>query len=158
MLYYGSVRMSGPKFTLLFAAIPARAIEMLYSYVVLQIALFFVGLGGYFQVSRFLRQHSAILNAAHLHAFKRMVKVNMYVALGYLILGIPGILMSLYLPFSEGLLGVGVVLLMNTPIFLLGSQTKKLEMRSRELQCLPAFADEYRSVGETWHKKALPNF
>ena len=91
-------------------------------------------------------------------AFKRMVKVNMYVALGYLVLALPGILLSLYLPFSEGLIGVGVVLLINAPIFFLGNQTKKLEMRSRELECTPALADEYRSVGETWHKKALPNF
>jgi hypothetical protein len=135
-----------------------KTIAMLYAYVTLQLALFLIGLGGYFQVSRFLRQHSAIMKASHMDAFKRMVKVNMYVALGYLVLGIPGILMSLYLAFTEGLTGIAVVVMMNIPIFLLGKQTKKLEMRSRELECLTALAPEYHAVGETWHKKALPNF
>ena len=147
------------KFTLPFTAFPSSTdITMLYAYVLLQLALFLICLGGYFQVSRFLHQHSAIRDATEMGAFKRMVKVNMYVALGYLILGFPVILLSLYLPFTEGLMGIGVVLLINTPIFLIGNQTKKLEMRSRELECSSALADEYRSVGETWHKKALPNF
>ena len=131
---------------------------MLYAYVVFQIALFLIGLGGYFQVSRFLRQHPAIMNASHMDAFKRMVKVNMYVALGYLVFGIVGVLMSLYLAFTEGLTGIAVVVLMNIPIFLLGKQTKKLELRSKVLECSPVLAPEYHTVGETWHKKALPNF
>ena len=131
---------------------------MLYAYVVFQIALFLIGLGGYFQVSRFLRQHPAIMNASHMDAFKRMVKVNMYVALGYLVFGIVGVLMSLYLAFTEGLTGIAVVVLMNIPIFLLGKQTKKLELRSKALECSPVLAPEYNIVGETWHKKALPNF
>ena len=131
---------------------------MLYAYVVFQIALFLIGLGGYFQVSRFLRQHPAIMNASHMDAFKRMVKVNMYVALGYLVFGIVGVLMSLYLAFTEGLTGIAVVVLMNIPIFLLGKQTKKLELRSKALECSPVLALEYHTVGETWHKKALPNF
>ena len=131
---------------------------MLYEYLVLQFALFLIGLGGYFQVSRFLRQHPAIMNASHMDAFKRMVKVNMYVALGYLVFGIVGVLMSLYLAFTEGLTGIAVVVLMNIPIFLLGKQTKKLELRSKALECSPVLAPEYHIVGETWHKKALPNF
>ena len=156
VLYYRPVRPSGPDPSS--GVRPSRSIEMLYTYIVLQIALLLIALGGYFQVSQFLRQHSAIMNTANMDSFKSMVKVNMYVTLGYLVLGIPGILLSLYISFYEGLTGVFAVLLMNTPIFLLGKHTKKLEMRSRALQCLPAFADEYRTVGETWHKKALPNF
>lgn len=131
---------------------------MLYAYVALQLALFLIGLGGYFQVSRFLSRHPAIMNASHMDAFKRMVKVNMYAALGYLAIAILGMLLGIYLVFTEGLTGIAVVVLMNIPIFLLGKQTKKLEMRSRELECYPALAPEYQIVGETWHKKALPNF
>jgi len=131
---------------------------MIYTYLLLQIALFLLSLGGYFQVKRFLSEHSTISNGRHLDNFKSLVRVNMYIALVYIALGIPGILMSIYLGFAYGLLGIVCVLVLNVPHFLFGKYLKSLEERARKMHCSSEYSEEFRTIGETWFKKALPNF
>jgi len=131
---------------------------MIYTYLLLQIALFLLSLGGYFQVKKFLSQHNTISNHRHLDNFKSLVRVNMYIALVYIALGIPGILMSIYLGFAYGLLGIVCVLALNVPHFLFGKYLKSLEEKARQLQCSSEYSQEFRMIGETWFKKALPNF
>src|SRR5688572_17986673 len=131
---------------------------MIYAYVVLQIVLFVLSLVGFFQVKTFLARHNSISNGRHLDSFKSLVRVNMYVALVYIALGIPGILMSIYLGFVYGLMGIVAVLAMNVPHFLFGKYLKSLEEKARGLQCSSEFSQQHKMIGETWLKKALPNF
>ena len=131
---------------------------MIYAYVVLQIVLLMLSLAGFFQVRKFLAAHNSISNAGHLDNFKSLVRGNMYVALAYIALGIPGILMSIYIGFVYGLMGIVLVLVINIPHFLFGKHLKSLEEKARQLQCSAEYSQEFRMVGETWFKKALPNF
>ena len=131
---------------------------MIYAFVTLQIGLFLLSVGGYFQVKKFLGLYGDISDDSHLDAFKSLVRVNMYIALVYLLLGIPSVLMSIYFGFSYGLSGLALVLAISVPQFLFGKHLKTLEMRSRNLPCRGNLQDDYQSVGEAWTKKALPNF
>ena len=131
---------------------------MIYAYVVLQIVLFILSLVGFFQVKKFLSRHKSISDWRHLDSFKSLVRVNMYVALAYIALGIPGILMSIYIGFMYGLFGIAGVIAINIPHFLFGKYLKSLEEKARQLECSTEYSDEFRTIGETWFKKALPNF
>ena len=131
---------------------------MIYAYVALQVVLFFLSLFGFFQVKNFLARHNSISQGRDLDSFKSLVRVNMYVALVYMALGIPGILLSIYLGFAYGLMGIVVVLAINAPPFVFGKYLKSLEEKARQLQCSTEFSQEFRMIGETWFKKALPNF
>ncbi len=132
--------------------------HMIYTFLVLQLALFLLSLGGYFQVKKFLGLHNDIADESHLDAFKSLVRVNMYVALVYLVLGIPSIGMSIYFGFAYGIPGVLLVLAISVPQFLLGKHLRGLEERSRTLACRSDLGEEYAAVGHTWMKKALPDF
>ena len=131
---------------------------MIYAYIVLQVVLFILSLVGYFQVKKFLSRHNSISDGRHLDNFKSLVRVNMYVALVYIALGIPGILMSVYLGFAYGLVGIAGVIAINIPHFLFGKYLKSLEEKARQLECSTEYSQEFRTIGETWFKKALPNF
>ena len=131
---------------------------MIFAYVVLQTVLFLLSLVGFFQVKKFLSRHKSISDGRHLDSFKSLVRVNMYVALVYIALGIPGILMSIYLGFVYGLMGIVDVLALNVPHLLFGKYLKSLEEKARQLQCSAEYSQEFRTIGETWFKKALPNF
>ena len=131
---------------------------MIYAYVVLQTVLLMLSLVGFFQVKKFLAHHNTISNGRHLDNFKSLARTNMYVALAYIALGIPGILMSIYLGFVYGVIGIVCVLVLNVPHFLFGKYLKSLEEKARHLQCSAEYSQEFRMVGETWFKKALPNF
>jgi hypothetical protein len=131
---------------------------MIYIYVMLQIALILLSIGGYFQVKTFLGQYSSVSDPIQLSAFKSLVRANMYIALVYLVLGIPTILLSIYIGFVFGLLGITFVAVVNMPHFLFGRHLRSLEKKARNLQCAAYLSDDYRRIGETWFKKALPDF
>jgi hypothetical protein len=82
----------------------------------------------------------------------------MYIALIYLALGIPTILFSVFLGFAYGLVGIAFVFVINIPHLLFGRHLKSLEEKARHLQCAADLSDEYLRIGETWFKKALPDF
>ena len=131
---------------------------MFYIYLVLQLALFLLALGGFFQVKQFLSQHDRITSGRHLDNFKSLVRVNMYIALAYLALAAPGILLSIYFGFTYGVSGSAFVIALNVPHFLFAKYLKVLEVMASRLECSREYADEFRAVSETWFKKALPNF
>ena len=131
---------------------------MIYAYVVLQVVLFVLSLVGFFQVKNFLARHNSISQGRDLDSFKSLVRVNMYVALVYIALGIPGILLSIYLGIAYGLMGIVIVIGLNAPHFLFGKHLKSLEEKARGLQCSSEFSQQHRMIGETWLKKPLPNF
>jgi hypothetical protein len=131
---------------------------MMYAYLVLQLCLLGLALFGYFQVKDFLRAHSAISSPAHLSNFKSLVRINMYGALIYLVLGIPTVLMSMYFGYVYGIFGILVVLAVNIPQLLFSKHLRGLEEQARRLSCSSELDHEFRMVSEAWFKKALPNF
>jgi hypothetical protein len=131
---------------------------MITTYLLLQAALFLLSIGGFFQVRQFLSSSTLIASPQDLDRFKRMARLNMYVALVYMVLAIPGILMSMYLTFMYGLYGLGIVLAVSVPQFLFGKYLKSLEDKSRSLPCSSEFVDEHRRIGQSWLKKPLPDF
>ena len=131
---------------------------MIYIYVMLQIALILLSVGGYFQVKKFLGQYSSVSDPVQLSAYKSLVRANMYISLVYLVLGIPTILLSIYIGFVFGLVGSAFVVVVNLPHFLFGRHLRTLEEKARHLQCAAYLSDEYRRIGDTWFKKALPDF
>jgi hypothetical protein len=131
---------------------------MVFIYVTIQLALILLSIGGYFQVKRFLGMHHSVSDFDQLRAFKSLVRTNMYIALVYLLIGIPTSLLSIYIGYIYGLVGVVFVVAINTPHFLFGRHLKSLEEKARQLQCAADLSDEYRRIGETWFKKALPDF
>lgn len=131
---------------------------MIYSYVALQLALFLLSLSGYFQVKRFLVNHPAITGAADLARFRSLARVNMYIALAYLILAFPGIILSIYLGIYYGLMGSLIVVAANAPHFLFARHLRELEEKARKLECASQLYPDYKMTGEVWFKKALPNF
>jgi hypothetical protein len=131
---------------------------MITTYLFLQGALLLLAVGGFFQVQHFLRNNPSISTARDLDNFKRLARVNMYVALVYIVLSIPVVLISMYLGFSAGLTGVAIVLVASAPHFALGQYMKKLEEKSRTLECASQYAEEHRRIGQVWQKKALPDF
>lgn len=131
---------------------------MIYTYLLLQAVLVLLSLVSYFQVKKFLSRHNSISREADLNDFKALVRVNMYMALVYLALGIPAIVMSIYLGWEYGLLGIFAVMAVNIPHFMFSQYLKTQEEKARQLNCSPQFSNEFKTVGETWFKKALPNF
>ena len=131
---------------------------MITTYVLLQAAMFLIGVGGFYQVKQFLDSHPFIRRDGDFDNFKRLARFQMYVALVYIVLALVGIAMSLYLSWEFGLVGVVVVILVSVPHHLLGNKMKKLEERSRGLECSVQYADEYERIGMVWRKKALPDF
>src|SRR5215204_891928 len=108
---------------------------MIYAYLVLQLAMFLLSLGGYFQVKMFLGLHHEITQPTHLNKFKGLVRMNMYMALLYICIGVPGILISIYLGFAYGLLGVVAVTGINVLQLLFAKHVRSLEEKVRRLQC-----------------------
>ena len=131
---------------------------MIYAYLVLQAMLLLLSFGGFLQVRKFLSRHNAISDYSHLDAFKALVRLNMYLALVYIAMGIPAIVMSVYLGWEYGLFGIFAVMAVNIPHFMFSKYLRSLEEQARQLHCLPQFSAEFKMVGETWFKKALPNF
>ena len=131
---------------------------MMYAYLALQLCLFGLSLFGYFQVKKFLSTHNAIATPTHLDNFKSLVRTNMYGALVYMVLGVPGLLLSIYFGWAYGLMGIAGVTVVNVLQLLFGQQLKRLEDKARRLQCAHDLSNEFRTIGEVWFKKALPNF
>lgn len=127
-------------------------------YIVLVSAVFPLSMWGYGEVSRFLRGHPEICSHESLDAFKEMARRNMYGALAYLLLGLPALILGLYLAVSQDMVGK---ILFLTPIGLLhviGSRAKAREIEARTLPCVDALAAEYRKIGDAWEKKVFPDF
>ena len=131
---------------------------MIYAYLALQLGLFLIAAGGYFQVKKFLGLYSEISDQESLDAFRSLVRVNMYIALAYAALAFPSIGLSIYFGYAYGIFGLVLVIAVSVPQFLFGKYLRTLEERSRKLACNLTYQEQYFAVGETWFKKALPDF
>ncbi len=127
-------------------------------YFLLQLVLFAGLLVAQRGLKEFLAAHSAIDDTAALEALKRVVRIQMYGALGVIALGLVLIPYSIALAIGNGLLGMVFVVVLSGLGFVLGKSTKTLEVRARTLPCAAALQAEYARVGDVWMKKALPRF
>jgi hypothetical protein len=131
---------------------------MIYTYAAVETALFLLSLAAYFQVKKFLAAHNAIANESDMSNFRSLARGNMYLTLVYLVLSLPALLLSIYIGYAYGLLGIVAVFIFNGPHFLFIQHLKSLQERLRGLHCTPELSNEFHAVRETWHKRALPNF
>jgi ABC-type multidrug transport system fused ATPase/permease subunit len=131
---------------------------MITTYILLQAAMFLIAVGGFFQVKQFLSGHAFIRTDGDMDRFKRLARAQMYAALVYIVLAIVGVAMSMYLTWVIGVYSLVLVVLVSLPHYALGNQMKKLEEKSRGLECAERFAAEYERIGLVWRKKALPDF
>src|SRR5687768_491975 len=104
---------------------------MITIYLFVQAVLFLLAVAGFFQVQRFLKTNRSISSAEGLDSFKRLARVNMYVALVYIVLAVPMILMSMYIGYAYGLYGIAVVLGTSVPQMIFGKFLKSAEDKSR---------------------------
>ncbi len=131
---------------------------MIVAFIILYGVLIGVNLWGRSVLTTFVTNHQSINSPEVLTEYKKIVRWNMYGALLFIVCGIPGVAMCIYIVKHYGLLGLFLVLSMTTPSLLLGMSTKKLEKQSRQLVCETSLKGEYEKVSEIWVKKALPDF
>lgn len=131
---------------------------MITTYLIIQAALFSISVWGFVQSQKFLKLSPSISRASDLENFKRLVRHNMYGALVYICLSIPALLLSMFLTFSYGVIGFGIVVGVSIPQFLFGRYSKTFEVKSRNVPCAVEYAAEHQRIGHSWGKKALPDF
>ena len=111
------------------------------------------------ELQRFLKIHPFIRDDRSLAAFKQLARRNMRIALlllGPLVLDAACIIVVVR---AYGLAGLGMVLLVNIPVFWLSRSVGALEAQARSLSCEDAeLLAEYKRVGKSWVKKAFPDF
>lgn len=128
------------------------------TYLVLNAAMFLLGVFCFMQVRQFLSQNSSINGPAQLEDFKRMARINMYVAIVYLALAIPSVLMTIYITMTTGLYGFVVAMAVSTPAYFFGKYSKKFEEQARTMSCDAAYDHEHKRVAHAWVKNLLPDF
>jgi hypothetical protein len=118
-----------------------------------------ISIWGAKDVARFLDSHREIANPEALDAFKQLARRNMYMALAVLPVFGLGILLGIVLIYRHGVPGFVGVLAANAVLFGAGRYLNKLEKRARSLPTTAeSLQKEYRRIGETWIRKALPDF
>ncbi len=127
-------------------------------YLVLNAAMFLLGVFCFMQVRQFLSQHSSIDGTAQLEDFKRLARVNMYVAIVYLALAIPSILLTIYITYTTGLYGFVIAIAVSTPAYFFGKYSKKFEEQARTMACDAAYDYEHKRISHAWVKNLLPDF
>lgn len=114
---------------------------------------------GYFELTAFLKEHPEIQNEDDLDDFMRMARKNMYGAICFLALSIPTFLLSIYIIVQTGWPGLVLVLAVHASYHFPSKKLQSLEAAARNLPCADdALLSSYRKIGETWVKKALPDF
>ena len=83
---------------------------MIFSYIVLNIALIGLLLWAQTTLKRFLTMHSSIANTEVLEEFKNVARWNMYGALGFCVFGGLSLLLAFVLMREMGLRGALIVL------------------------------------------------
>jgi hypothetical protein len=128
------------------------------TYLVLNAAMFLLGVFCFMQVRGFLNRNSSITGPSQLEDFKRMARGNMYGALVYIALAIPSVLLTIYITMTDRLYGFVIAMAVSAPAFFFGKYSKKFEQRSRNMECAGPYADEHKRVGQAWVKNLLPDF
>jgi hypothetical protein len=132
---------------------------MITYFLLLNLGLAALTLWGGFEVKRFLNSHTTIDGPTALQAFKTLARRNMIVALIYLALGIPSILLAVYLVAQLQMVGLATALAVYVPSFLMNRRLLVLERQARSLECASDELKElHEKISQTWVKKALPDF
>lgn len=110
------------------------------------------------QVVEFVNDTPRIGGTSDLERFKALARMEMYLALGMIVLLVSGLVVGLLLIFRHGIAGFLAVLLANGIVLGLGAFHKGVEDRARNLPASEGLEAEYRRVGRVWTRKALPDF
>lgn len=114
---------------------------------------------GHFELNAFLKGHAEIQDENDLDDFKRMARKNMYGAICFLALAIPTFLLGIYFIVQTGWLSLVLVLAIHASFHFPSKKLQSLEAAARNLPCADdVLLSSYRKIGETWMKKALPDF
>lgn len=111
------------------------------------------------EVRRFVDLTPSIADEECLDRFKRMVRMQMYLALWVIVwLGL-GLLAGIGIIATHGLPGLLLVLVVNGGVIAVSLFYRRAELRARSIPAATdALGAEYRRVSEAWVKKPLPNF
>lgn len=114
---------------------------------------------GYFELTAFLQGHPEIQDENDLNDFRRVARRNMYGAICFLALAIPTFLVGIYIIVQAGWSGLLLVLAVHASFHFPSKKLQRLEAAARILPCADdTLLSIYRKIGETWVKKALPDF
>lgn len=128
-------------------------------YLAIYIAATFVVIWVARQADTFVRQHPTISNYQDIEAFKRLARLNMYLAVGQLLVFLVGFVLGIVLIFRHGLLGLLVVIGLNTLLVFLAQRCKRFEEAARSLPVAnEELQSEYERICHSWVKKLFPDF
>ncbi|MEL7225389.1 MAG: hypothetical protein AAF810_23825 [Cyanobacteria bacterium P01_D01_bin.36] len=109
-------------------------------------------------VKAFLSKHKTISDQRALKDFKLLARNNMKGALVMIVVGMLSVICSVALVAQYGPISLLPILTVNVPVYTFSQKMIKAEKRSRSLVCEPSLQAEYLRVGESWLKKAWPDF
>jgi hypothetical protein len=113
---------------------------------------------GYFMIQSFLSRTSSINSPDDLNRFKSLARINMYLAIGQLVIGIPAILLMIYGGFT-GRIGLLLIIGLNGVLFAAGKVVKNFEDKTRNLPVTDqTLESEYKATGNAWVSNTFPNF
>lgn len=127
----------------------------------LLVAALLVAFGEALDVMEFLRNVEAILEMDQLRQFKNLVRRQMYLALGRLLLLWGAFFVGLYIVLTGQLRGTPLVVLvvLVAGLFLLRRWLASLREQSRSLPAADKGLEGlYQAVGHVWQQKHLPDF
>jgi heme O synthase-like polyprenyltransferase len=127
-------------------------------YLALQGLLFVLNFVAFFMAHRFLQRNNAISRPSDLENYKSFARSNMYLAVVYLACIVPSTLLSIYMTYAYGLMGLALVLAICGTQMALAKYIKKFEVRTRTLPCADQYLAEQERVTHSWQKKLLPDF
>jgi hypothetical protein len=118
-----------------------------------------MSLWSFMQLRRFLADTPVITDEACLMRYKALVRTQMYLALGSIVVLLGGILLGLIIITWYGCMGFIFVMAANGYVLGTGLFLKHWEQRARQLPSgSEALAQAHRAVSEAWVKKPFPDF
>lgn len=126
-------------------------------YIALNAVLFVISVFGFLQVRQFLNQTPVISGPAHIDAFKRLVRTNMYLAVVVLCLALPSLLLTIYIAYAVDY-GFFIAIAFSVPSMLFSKYAKTFDERARNLACDAAYDAEHKRIAQAWGKSLLPDF
>lgn len=114
---------------------------------------------GLMSVKGFLAKNPYISNSNVFRKFKKMVSLQMYLALIHIPLLVGALISGLYGVFFTGEIHFVLFLLLQGSIHLFGKLSKNTEEKARSMRVWDEKVEtEYQDVCSTWLEKAFPDF
>ena len=118
-----------------------------------------VSLGALIQIRGFLKAHPTIESEEALERFKRIARMNMYLALAIGVVLFGGGGLGVFMIFRYGSQWLIYVLLANGVTLGLGMTLSRYEKKTREMSAdSELLAVEHKRVSQSWTKKMFPDF